>query len=199
MGLVAACGDKASQPTVESLLQLVPRDADTYTFADLASLRAGDLDDLVEQLASLASLRQLRDWDIDFRDMTAVVVADADTRDALVILRGQFVAEDVQASLEDDRFRERPYLEVGVWRNSRMELSVAFVADDVIVLGEDDRVERAIDVFKEGERAVAQDEDVLAIVEALGETLVYSIDTRCRYRRCRTWGAGVYRQHIWDS
>ena len=135
MGLVAACGDKASQPTVESLLQLVPRDADTYTFADLAGLRAGDLDDLVEQLASLASQRQLRDWDIDFRDMTAVVVADADTRDALVILRGQFVAEDVQASLEDDRFRERPYLEVGVWRNSRMELSVAFVADDVIVLG----------------------------------------------------------------
>ena len=190
MGLVAACGDKASQPTVESLLQLVPRDADTYTFADLAGLRAGDLDDLVEQLASLVSQRQLRDWDIDFRDMTAVVVADADTRDALVILRGQFVVEDVQASLEDDRFRERPYLEVGVWRNSRMELSVAFVADDVIVLGEDDRVERAIDIFKEGERAVAQDEDVLAIVEALGETLVYSIDTRCRYRRCRTWGAG---------
>ncbi|MCH8205411.1 MAG: peptidylprolyl isomerase [Chloroflexi bacterium] len=190
MGLVAVCGGKASQPSVESLLQLVPRDADVYTLADVDGLRAVDLDDLVEQISLLLGELELRDWGIDLRDMSAILVADPDSRDALVVLRGQFVAEDVQASLEDDRFRERPYLEVGVWRNSRIELSVAFVADDVIVLGEDDRVDRAIDVFREGERAVAQDEEVLAIVEALGETLVYTIDTRCRYRRCRTWGAG---------
>ena len=163
-------------------------DAESYTFADLDGIRDEELDDLEDQIADLISARDLRDWDIDLRDVTAAVVADANTRDSLVVLRGDFIFEDVKGALDDDGFSERAHLDVSLWSKSRGGRSVALVGDGVIVLGEDDRVREAIEVLVEGTGSIDEEEEVGDIVRALGETVLYMVDTRCDYRRCSVWG-----------
>ena len=66
VGLAVSCGGEATKEfSVGSLFELVPGDAESYTFADLDGIRDEGLDDLEDQIADLISARDLRDWDID--------------------------------------------------------------------------------------------------------------------------------------
>ena len=193
-GLVLSCGGKAeAPPSVENLLQIVPRDANSYTYADLDTLRDHDFDYLEDQIATLIGAQDLEDWDIDLRDVSSVLTAEPTSEAALLVLRGDFYAEDVQDALEDADFRERSHREVDLWNDRRSDVSVAFVGEGVIVIviGEDDRVREAIDVFKEGAGSLREEEEVAAIVDALGEALVYRVEERCEYSGCGMWGTGV--------
>ena len=108
-----------------------------------------------------------------------------------MVLRGDFIFEDVKSALDDDGFSESAHLDVSLWSKSRGGRSVALVGDGVIVLGEDDRIREAIEVLVEGTGSIDEEEEVGDIVRALGETVLYMVDTRCDYRRCSVWGVGV--------
>ena len=111
--------------------------------------------------------------------------------DALTILRGDLSVEDVEDALDDARFRDDTYRDVTVWTERGGNAAVAIVGGDVVVIGEEDRVEESIDVFKDGGRSMGQDDEVASAVESLGDVLVYSVADDCSYRGCRKWATGL--------
>ena len=191
IALVLACGGRGETTSPGSLLRLLPQNADSFTFADLEQLRDERLDNLEQQLASFIGERRLDDWEIDLDDASSLVVSDPNSRDALTILRGRFVAEDVEDALDDYGLRDSVHRDVTVWSERRGGVALAFVGEDVIVIGEEERVEDSIDVFIDEARSMDQDDEAEAIVDALEDALVYSVAEECSYRACRRQGSAV--------
>ena len=199
--LATACGGDGEAPSSEgrsgetavvgSLLELVPRGADTFTLADMESVREERLNDLEDQLADLVKADELDDWGIDLDDVDSIIVSELGSADALTILRGDLSVEDVEDALDDARFRDDTYRDVTVWTERGGNAAVAIVGGDVVVIGEEDRVEESIDVFKDGGRSMGQDDEVASAVESLGDVLVYSVADDCSYRGCRKWATGL--------
>ena len=189
--LVLACGGRGETTSPGSLLRLLPQNADSFTFADLEQLRDERLDNLEQQLASLIGEGRLDDWGIDLDDASSLVLSDPDSRDALTILRGRFVTEDVEDALDDDGLRDSVHRDVTVWSERRGGVALAFVGEDVIVIGEEERVEDSIDVFIDEARSMDQDDEAETIVDALEDALVYSVAEDCGYRACRRQGSAV--------
>jgi hypothetical protein len=190
IALVLACG-RGETTSPGSLLRLLPQNADSFTFADLEQLRDERLDNLEQQLASLIGEGRLDDWEIDLDDASSLVLSDPNSGDALIILRGRFVAEDVEDALDDDGFRDSAHRDVTVWSERRGGVALAFVGEDVIVIGEEERVEDSIDVFIDEARSMDQDDEAETIVDALEDALVYSVAEDCGYRACRRQGSAV--------
>ena len=191
IALVLACGGRGETTSPGSLLRLLPQNADSFTFADLEQLRDERLDNLEQQLASLIGEGRLDDWGIDLDDASSLVLSDPDSRDALTILRGRFVTEDVEDALDDDGLRDSVHRDVTVWSERRGGVALAFVGEDVIVIGEEERVEDSIDVFIDEARSMDQDDEAETIVDALEDALVYSVAEDCGYRACRRQGSAV--------
>ena len=200
VALVLACGfigggsdggNSGEVPSVESLLQLLPRNAEAFTYADLDDLRDERLEDIEEQLADLAGEERLDDLSIDLDDAESLLIADLDSRDALVLLRGRFVVADVEDALDDEDFRDSDHRGVAIWSERGGGAALAFVGEDVIVIGEEERIEESIDVFLDDARSVDQDDEAGAITEALEDALVYSVAEDCNYRGCRRQGSAV--------
>ena len=191
IALVLACGGRGETTSPGSLLRLLPQNADSFTFADLEQLRDERLDNLVQQLASLIGEGRLDDWEIDLDDASSLVLSDPDSGDALIILRGRFVTEDVEDALDDDGFRDSAHRDVTVWSERRGGVALAFVGEDVIVIGEEERVEDSVDVFIDEARSMDQDDEAETIVDALDDALVYSVAEDCGYRGCRRQGSAV--------
>ena len=190
IALVLACGGgEATSPG--SLLRLLPQNADSFTFADLEQLRDERLNNLEQQLDSLIGEGRLDDWEIDLDDASSLVLSDPNSGDALIILRGRFVAEDVEDALDDDGLRDSVHRDVTVWSERRGGVALAFVGEDVIVISEEERVEDSIDVFIDEARSMEQDDEAETIVDALEDALVYSVAEDCGYRGCRRQGSAV--------
>ena len=200
--LATACGGDGEAPSSEgrsgetavvgSLLELVPRGADTFTFADMESVREERLNDLEDQLADLVKADELDDWGIDLDDVDSIIVSELGSADALTILRGDLSVEDVEDALDDARFRDDTYRDVTVWTERGGNAAVAIVGGDVVVIGE----EESIDVFKDGGRSMGQDDEVASAVESLGDVLVYSVADDCSYRGCRKWATGLRAENL---
>ena len=191
IALVLACGGRGETTSPGSLLRLLPQNADSFTFADLEQLRDERLDNLEQQLASLIGEGRLDDWEIDLDDASSLVLSDPNNDDALIILRGRFVAEDVEDALDDDGLRDSAHRDVTVWSERSGGVALAFVGEDVIVIGGEERVEDSIDVFIDEARSMEQDDEAEAIVDALEDALVYSVAEDCSYRDCRRQGSAV--------
>ena len=131
------------------------------------------------------------DWGIDLDYVDSIIVSELGSADALTILRGDLSVEDVEDALDDARFRDDTYRDVTVWTERGGNAAVAIVGGDVVVIGEEDRVEESIDVFKNGGRSMGQDDEVASAVESLGDVLVYSVADDCSYRGCRKWATGL--------
>ena len=190
IALVLACG-RGETTSPGSLLRLLPQNADSFTFADMEQLRDERLDNLEQQLASFIGEGRLDDWGIDLNDASSLVLSDPDSRDALTILRGRFVAEDVEDALDDDGLRDSVHRDVTVWSERRGVVALAFVGEDVIVIGEEERVEDSIDVFIDEARSMEEDDEAETIADALEDALVYSVAEDCSYRGCRRQGSAV--------
>ena len=191
IALVLACGGRGETTSPGSLLRLLPQNADSFTFADLEQLRDERLNNLEQQLASLIGEGRLDDWEIDLDDASSLVLSDPNSGDALIILRGRFVVEDVEDALDDDGLRESVHRDVTVWSERRGGVALAFVGEDVIVIGEEERVEDSVDVFIDEARSMDRDDEAEAIVDALEDALVYSVAEDCGYRACRRQGSAV--------
>ena len=191
IALVLACGGSGETTSPGSLLRLLPQNAASFTFADLEQLRDERLDNLEQQLASLIGEGRLDDWEIDLDDANSLVLSDPNSGDALIILRGRFVAEDVEDALDDDGLRDSVHRDVTIWSERRGGVALAFVGEDVIVIGEEERVEDSIEVFIDGTRSMDRDDEAEAIVDALEDALVYSVAEDCSYRACRRQGSAV--------
>ena len=191
IALVLACGGRGETTSPGSLLRLLPQNADSFTFADLEQLRDERLNNLEQQLASLIGEGRLDDWEIDLDDASSLVLSDPNNDDALTILRGRFVVEDVEDALDDDGLRDSVHRDVTVWSERRGGVALAFVGEDVIVIGEEERVEDSIEVFIDGTPSMDRDDEAEAIVDALEDALVYSVAEDCGYRACRRQGSAV--------
>ena len=191
VALVLACGGGAKTQSVGSLLQLLPQNADSFTFGDLEQLRDERFDSLEEQLASFIGERRLDDWGIDLDDVGSLVISEPNSGHALIILRGQFVVEDVEEALDDEGLRDSDHRGATIWSERRGGGALAFAGEDVIVIGEEERVEESIDVFIDDARSMDQDDDGRAVVDALEDALVYSVAADCGHRGCLKQGSAV--------
>ena len=186
-----ACGDERETPSVDSLLQLLPRNADSVTFADMEGIRDERLDDLESRIADLVDSDRLEEWEIDLDDVDSLIVSDPNSGDALTILRGVFSMDDVEDALDDEGFGDASYRDVTVWSERRGAVALALVGDDVVVMGEEERVEEALDVFLDDARSMRQDEEAAAVVDALEDAVLYSLSDDCSYRGCGRSASGV--------
>ena len=186
-----ACGDGQDTRSVDSLLQLLPRNTDSVTFADMEGIRDEWLDGLESQIADLVDADRLEEWDVDLDDIDSLIVSDPDSSDALTVLRGVFSMNDVEDALEDEGFRDASYKDVTVWSERRGAVALALIGDDVIVMGEEQRVEEALDVFLDDARSMAQDEEAATIVDALEDAVLYSLSDDCSYRGCGRSASGA--------
>ncbi len=203
VALVLACGfigggsdggNGGEVPSVESLLQLLPRDAEAFTYADLDELRDERLEDIEEQLADLAGEERLDDWGIDLDDAESLLIADLDSRDALVLLRGQFVPEDIEDALDDEGLRDGDYLGVPIWSERDGGAAVALVGEDVVLIGQENLIEESIDAFLGDARSnrMMRPGDLL---EALEDSLIYSVSEECSFRGCIRQGSAIKEEY----
>ena len=188
--IVLVCGGE-EEHAVDSLLQLLPRNADTFTLLDLEEVRDERLDDLEDQIATHFDTDQLYEWGIDLDDIDALLLSDLDNADALTVLQGIFSTEDVADALDDAGYRDDVYRDIEIWVERRSNTAVALVAEDTIIIGEGERVEDSIDAFIGATRSIEQEDDVSEIVDSLGDALTYSVEENSDYRGCRRWARGV--------
>ena len=162
------------------LLQLLPRNADTFTLLDLEGVRGERMDELEDQVATLFDSSQLFEWGIDLDDIDALLLSDPDESDALTVLQGIFSTEDVADALDDAGYRDDVYRGIEIWVDRRSDTAVALVAEDTIVVGEGERVEDSIDAFIGATRSIEQEDDVSEVIDSLGDALTYSVEENCR-------------------
>ena len=191
IALVAPWGQGDKARSVDSLLQLLPRNADTFTLLDLEAVRDERLDELEVQVAALFDTDRLYEWGIDLDDIDALLLSDLGNADALTVLQGIFRTDDVADALDDAGFRDDVYRDIEIWVERRSNTAVALVAEDTIIIGEGERVEDSIDAFIGATRSIEQEDDVSEIVDSLGDALAYSVAENCDYRGCRRWARGV--------
>ena len=191
IALVAPWSEGDEAHSVDSLLQLLPRNADTFTFVDLETARDERLNDLEVQVATLFDSDQLYEWGIDLDDIDALLLSDPDETDALTVLQGIFSTDDVADALDDAGFRDDVYRDIEIWVERRSDTAVALVAEDTVVVGEGERVEDSVDAFIGATRSMEQEDDVSEIVDSLGDALAYSVEENCDYRGCRRLARGV--------
>ena len=191
IALVAPWGEGDEARSVDSLLQLLPRNADTFTLLDMEEVRGERLDELEDQVATLFDSGQLYEWDIDLDDIDALLLSDMGNADALTVLQGIFRTDDVADALDDAGFRDDVYRDIEIWVDRRSDTAVALAAEDTIIFGEGERVEDSIDAFIGATRSIEQEDDVSEIVDSLGDALAYSVEENCDYRGCRRWAKGV--------
>ena len=191
IALVAPWGDGDEARSVDSLLQVLPRNADTFTLLDLEEVRDERLDELEVQVAALFDSDRLYEWGIDLDDIDALLLSDLDNADALTVLQGIFSTEDVADALDDAGYRDDVYRDIEIWVERRSDIAVALVAEDTIIIGEGERVEDSIDAFIGATRSIEQEDDVSEIVDSLGDAPAYSVTENCDYRGCRRWARGV--------
>ena len=189
--LVAPWGEGDEAHSVDSLLQLLPRNADTFTLLDLEAVRDERLDDLEDQIATQFDTDQLYEWGIDLDDIDALLLSDMGNADALTVLQGIFSTEDVADALDAAGYKDDVYRDIEIWVEQRSDTAVALVAEDTIVVGEGERVEDSVDAFIGATRSMEQEDDVSEIVDSLGDALAYSVEENCGYRGCRRWARGV--------
>ena len=96
-----ACGGNGSSNSAGSLLEFVPRGADSFTVADVSRLNEEALDDLVADLVGLVDSQSLEDWEIDFDDVTSLAISDPGGDESLIVLRGEWDPEDIKDALHD--------------------------------------------------------------------------------------------------
>ena len=189
--LVVSCGGGSELGSVDSLLDVVPRGTDSFLSAQVEDLRDEGLDDLVDELAEMVDSDRLEDWEIDFDDMISMIVSEPGGSDSLKVFRGEFDLEDIREALDDDRFRDSTQRDVEIWNRRGGDVTVAFPAEDVVVVGTEDAVEEAIDTFQGNERSLGDDEAVSNLIERYEDALVYMVRDDCDHRGCRTAGLGV--------
>ena len=182
---LASCSGGVRDRSVDSPLQLIPRNADSFTFVDLEEVRDERLDELEDQIAKLVDSDGLYEWGIDLEDVDTLLISDQDNLDALTVLQGTFSTEDVADELDDADYRDDVYRDIEVWVERRGNTAVALVAEDTVVVGEEDRVEESIDVFVDGTGSMDRDDEVAGLVDSLGDVLSYSVEETCAYRGCR--------------
>ena len=132
---ILACGGGSELGSVDSLLDVVPRGTDSFMSAQVEDLRDEGLDDLVDELAEMVGADQLQDWEIDFDDITSLVISEPGGRDYLTLLREFLSIEDIEEALDDDGFRDDTYQETDIWTERRGDVALAFPAEDVLVIG----------------------------------------------------------------
>ena len=189
--LVVSCGGGSELGSVGSLLDVVPRGADSFMSAQVEDLRDEGLDDLVDELAEMVDSDRLEDWEIDFDDITSLVISEPGGRDSLTVLRGFLSVEDAEEALDDDGFRDDTFQETDIWSRRGGGMAVAFLAEDVLVIGEEKNVEKSIDAVKGDGRSLRDDKDFQDILDEVESALFYSIGKDCEYRGCRTTATAV--------
>ena len=188
IALMAPWSDGDEARSVDSLLQVLPRNADTFTLLDLEEVRDERLDDLEVQVAALFDTDRLYEWGIDLDDIDALLLSDLGNADALTVLQGIFSTEDVADALDDAGFRDDVYRDIEIWVDRRSDTAVALAAEDTIIIGEGERVEDSIDAFIGATRSIEQEDDVSEIVDSLGDALAYSVDGELRLPRVQEVG-----------
>ena len=191
IALVAPWGEGDEARSVDSLLQLLPRNADTFTLLDMEEVRGERLDELEDQVATLFDSSQLFEWGIDLDDIDALLLSDLDNTEALAVLQGIFSTEDVAGALGAAGYKDDVYRDIEIWVERRSDTAVALMAEDTVVVGEGERVEDSVDAFIGATRSMEQEDDVSEIVDSLGDALAYSVEENCGYRGCRRWARGV--------
>ena len=191
IALKAPWSDGEEARSVDSLLQLLPRNADTFTLLDLEAVRDERQDELEVQVSALFDSERLYQWGIDLDDVQTLLLSDPDESDALTVLQGIFRTDDVADALDAAGFRDDVYRDIEIWVDQRSDTAVALVAENTIVVGEGERVEDSIDAFIGATRSIEQEDDVSEIVDSLGEAPAYSVEENCDYRGCRRWARGV--------
>ena len=78
IALMAPWGDGDEARPVDSLLQLLPRNADTFTLLDLEAVRDERLNELEVQVSALFDSDRLYEWGIDLDDIDALLLSDPD-------------------------------------------------------------------------------------------------------------------------
>ena len=159
--------------------------------AQVEDLRDEGLDDLVDELAEMVGADQLQDWEIDFDDITSLVISEPGGRDYLTLLGGVLSIEDIEEALDDDGFRDDTYQETDIWTERRGDVALAFPAEDVLVIGAEKNVEKAIDTLKGDGRSLGDDEAVSQLIERYEDALVYTVIDDCYYRGCKMAGLGI--------
>ena len=188
---ILACGGGSELGSVDSLLDVVPRGTDSFMSAQVEDLRDEGLDDLVDELADMVDADQLQDWEIDFDDITSLVISEPGGMDYLTLLRGFLSIEDIEEALDDDGFRDDTYQETDIWTKRRGDVALAFPAEDVLVIGAEKNVEKAIDTLKGDGRSLGNDEAVSHLIERYEDALVYTVIDDCYYRGCKMAGLGI--------
>ena len=188
---ILACGGGSELGSVGSLLDVVPRGADSFVSARVEDLRGEGLDDLVDELAEMVDADRLEDWEIDFDDITSLVISEPGGRDSLTVLRGFLSIEDIKEALDDDGFRDDKFQETDIWTKRRGDVALAFLAMDVVVIGDEKSVERSIDVTRRGGQWVQDDEEFKDILDTLERAPVYTVSDDCEFRGCKKISSGI--------
>ena len=189
--LIVSCGGGSELGSVDSLLDVVPRGTDSFLLAQLEELRDEGLDDLVDELAEMVDADMLEDWEIDFDDITSLVISEPNGRDSLTVLRGFLPQKDIEEALDDDGFRDDKFQGTDIWTKRRGDVALAFLAMDVVVIGEERSVERSIDVSRRGGQWLQGDEEFKDILDTLERALVYTVSDECEFRGCKKIASGV--------
>ncbi len=196
LALVVACGGDGTREISpselpESLLELLPQNADSFTFANMEQVRDERLDQLEDQLVEQTRAALQGDGYLDIEDAESLLMADLGSRDALTLLLGRFDADDVADALDDDGFRDSDHLGVAVWSHRDRGAAVALIGEDIVLSGEENRIEEAIEAFLGDDRSMAQDDEAEALLEAMEGALVYNVSDDCNYRGCDQTGTAL--------
>ena len=148
IALVAPWGEGDEARSVDSLLQLLPRNADTFTLLDLEEVRDERLDELEVQVCR--AVRFGTTVPVGYRPgrhRRPPPLRYGQRRRSDGTARHILGTDDVADALDDAGFRDDVYRDIEIWVDRRSDTAVALAAEDTIIFGEGERVEDSIDAF----------------------------------------------------
>jgi len=165
-----------------SMMGKIPEGAGNSIFMDFQALRGDDdLEDLLAEFED-AGVYWLDMIDIDDVNTIAICGSYADN----IILNGKFNLDDIREELDDLDCNDDEYKNVEIW-GSYDEYWFALLGS-LIIMGLEDDVKDCIDVIKDGEDSMLDDNDFKEVMDRLPGGIMVKVGTDGGYPGEEAWG-----------
>jgi hypothetical protein len=170
LSLLAAAGCTRDGDVSQSgMMAQLPEGGYGYIFADAGAMLDNEtMQDLYDSYGDL--LEQVEEK----LGVSLDQVTEAATNGEVILIKGNFVLEDITDRLEEAGYQEDQYNDVEIWESSGQgnTTAVAFIDNTLVVVGSEGEVEDCIDTIKGEAASLAENEDLRDMLDRLPDGVV---------------------------
>ena len=160
----------AASEAMLNMMKRVPDDVAMFMFYDVEGIQAED--DWADMFGEEWDMSDAG-IDVDTEDIEAFAMAMTEDFGTIILIEGNFDADEIGDALEDAGYDDATYNDVDIWVMEEYGFSEAVaLLDGLLIAGTEDSVKDCIDVIEDGDDSLYDNEDFKDASDHIGDGLL---------------------------